>query len=92
MDYEAMSVEELNTLVADLSRDREVITVKIREIVQIRDAKLLLEETNRRVALMSDPEKQALLQVLAPQGIESVEEVGTPGAGGNIFKRLWPFS
>lgn len=38
------------------------------------------EEARRKVEAMSDPERQALAQALEIIGIESGEEVGTPGA------------
>ncbi len=75
MNYEKMSYEELEKLNQGLSNKRDEIKAQQRLIVAAMDKKAVMVEAKRKAALLSEPEKAALSQVLLPEGIESAESV-----------------
>lgn len=75
MNYEDMSLDQLEKFNQDAMNKRDKIKEEQRKIVAVMDAKSIMEEAKKKAATMSDPAKVALLQVLRPEGIESEETV-----------------
>lgn len=76
---ENMTVEELDEQLLEMSLKKGELLEDMREMRRLRDEKFHLEEAERKLATMSDPEKAALVQAIHSNGIESHEKSGTPG-------------
>jgi len=73
-----MTDEELQTAQRDLSKQRRDLKEQQGLVSKELDNREMARRANKQVDRMSDPEKDALLQVLKPTGIES-EEGFSPG-------------
>lgn len=78
MNYEDMSLEQLEKENQKLMAQKDAIRENQKVITALMDEKSSMAEAQRKVATMSNAEKAALVQVLQPQGIASEETFGTP--------------
>jgi len=76
MDYEEMTVEELEEENLRLMGEKDKIRAEQLKIKAVLDKKVALRDAERKLATLSDSEKRALLQVIHTQGIPSAEEFG----------------
>ena len=74
-DYEQMSLSELEEENRKLRAEGLTIQQKRRVVAALLDSKISRANATAKIAAMSDPEKEALRQVLAPKGIPSEERV-----------------
>ena len=75
MNYEKMSIEELEKLKQGLRAEQLKIKDEMRKIARVLDSRTVEREAKKKVEGMSNAEKDALRQVLSPKGIESEESV-----------------
>jgi len=78
-EYEQMSLSELEEEKRRLRAEIEAIRQKRRVIAALLDSKITSANAVAKIAAMSDPEKEALRQVLVPEGIPSEEQVMAGG-------------
>ena len=78
-DYEQMSLSELEEEKLRLRAEGETIRQKRRVVAALLDSEITRANATAKIAAMSDPEKEALRQVLAPEGIPSEEKFGQGG-------------
>ena len=64
IDYEDLSVEELEAKLLEISKIRDDLRNEALEISKIRDRKVTLQRAQEKVAAMSQAERDALLQVI----------------------------
>lgn len=75
-----MTLQEIDEKLITLRAQRDEIKEALRELTARRDGLAAQEEARRRVELMGDAERAALLQAISDVGsIDSSEGVGTPG-------------
>jgi hypothetical protein len=80
MDFEALSINELNDFIRAKSDEREALIVEIRAACRVRDAKQAQARAKERLAAMTDVEKAALIQLVQAEAVASGEEVVGPGS------------
>lgn len=80
-DYSTMSAAELNERLHEITEQRHALREEALAVHAAMDKQILAEDAERRVAALSDSEKAALRQALGPEGVETEEAVGVPGAG-----------
>jgi hypothetical protein len=80
MEIEKMTLTELEELNTRLTKERDEIHEKQRQVVRLINEKKAKVAVEKKVAGMSDSEKDALRQALQPSGIKSGEAFGIPGA------------
>lgn len=80
-NYEKMSVEQLEAVLTELEGQHVQIKAEKRAAGGVLGRKMIEAEAARKVAAMSDAERQALAQAIGAQAIASEEGVGVPGAG-----------
>jgi len=78
MDYEKMTIEQLEKENLHFMKQRDKIREEQLKIKAVLDQKVVRRDAERKLAMLSDPEKKALLQSISAQGIPSVEKFGTP--------------
>ncbi|HMV87186.1 MAG TPA: hypothetical protein PLD20_12925 [Blastocatellia bacterium] len=75
-NYQEMSVEELNDVLAGRNAQTDAFREDTLAIRKIRDAKAAQDTAAAKLAAMSDEERAALAQLIAPAGITAGENVG----------------
>lgn len=80
MDYEIKSVEDLERMNTEMSRQRDEHKAEQRALQAVLNRKRAAKEMADKVADMSDAEKAQMRQVLSAGSIPSEETVGKPGA------------
>ena len=70
-----MTVEELDEMIQALMAQRAELKTQQVKVQQVRDKKAAIEAAQAKVAALSDVERAAMLQVLAPEGVPSGEVV-----------------
>lgn len=74
------TVDELEAKKLAVAQQIEALVAEKRELARQIDAMLTQERLEAKLATLNDAEKAALVQMIAPTGIESQAKVGTPGA------------
>lgn len=77
--YSDMTLEELEAVAEDLRAKRESLKSELKQVVVVIDRRLAEVAARKKLETMSDPERQALFQLLQGNGVESGEVMGTPG-------------
>lgn len=81
LDFNSLSLAELEAVVNNLAGQRRAIQHLQREAQRAITAKEAEASARRKVAQMSDAEREAVIQVIAGAGgIASKAELGIPGA------------
>lgn len=77
MNYSALSVEELEQKIRELTIERQRVVALARELTALRDAKVRETELREKFNLSSEAEREALRQIISGAGgIASGEKVG----------------
>lgn len=79
-NYDQMSVDELEKAIQNMAAEVREIKKEQKLAHLALDAKITAAEVARKLALMSDAEKLALVQAIKAEGVKSGEGVGIPGA------------
>lgn len=72
----SLSAPELESQIQDLMRQRDELNEQIRPIKSALSAVITKEANERRLATMSDSEKQALVQAIKADRVESKTSFG----------------
>ena len=75
MNYEAMTIEELEKAIQALSAQREALKVQQQAAHDVLNAKVAAEAAAKLVANLDDAQKTALLQAIQGQGLGSAAVV-----------------
>lgn len=75
-DYEAMSIEELEAAISELTLQQRELKVEKLALQAVLSRKQDEAEAARKASAMSPGEKAALLQLLQADGITTSEEFG----------------
>lgn len=70
-----MTLEEIDEKIKALRAQKESAIAELRELVRERESLIKLEALRAQVEGMSDKDKKALAQIIAPVGIASAEKV-----------------
>lgn len=73
---EELSVDDLNELLAERNQVAEMYRAETLRLRRLRDAEVAQQSAQAKLAAMSDDERQALAQIIAPTGITSGEQSG----------------
>lgn len=73
-----MTVEELDAKILDLNQQIYALREQVKALTAERDKLFAVEEVKRKVALMSNAERAALVQAVQGGTVESELEVHTP--------------
>ena len=79
MDYEAMTVEQLEKEKLELDKKRTGIKAEQLRICAVLEKRVDEKKVKEKIDSMTDKEKQIATQVLSAKAIVSEEKVGTPG-------------
>ena len=71
MNYEAMTIEELEKAIQAVSAQREALKVQQQAAHDVLNAKVAAEAAAKLVANLDDAQKAALLQAIQGQGLAS---------------------
>ena len=71
MNYEAMTVEELEKAIQALSAQREALKAQQQQAHDVLSAKVTAEAAAKTVANLDEAQKAALLQAIQSQGVGS---------------------
>lgn len=71
MNYEAMTIEELEKAIQALSAQREALKAQQQAAHDVLNAKVAAEAAAKLVANLDDAQKAALLQAIQSQGLAS---------------------
>lgn len=76
MNYEEMSIQELEAQNRKLSEERDKIKIEQKILGKVMDAKKMALAVQKKLETMSDAEKAAMAQMIQSQGIGSSAAVG----------------
>lgn len=76
MDFDIMTTEELTELRQSWTRDVEETRANLRLLVKELGRRAVIEEAERKVAMMSEPQKEAMRKVVQVAGIDATDSVG----------------
>ena len=75
MNYETMTIEELEKAIQALSAQREALKAQQQAAHDVLNAKVAAEAAAKLVANLDDAQKAALLQAIQGQGLDSAAVV-----------------
>lgn len=78
MNYEQMTIEELEAFIAKINAERAVLKAQAVAVHAVLDAKNTTAAAAKKLATMSDAEKAALLQMIQAQSVASNGALGHP--------------
>lgn len=77
MNYDTMTVEELEATIAEINAKRAVLKAQAVAVHTVLDAKNVQTSAARKLATLSDAEKAALVQMINTQAVASNGAIGT---------------
>lgn len=78
MNYEQMTVEELEALIAKINADRAALKEQAMAVHSVLDNKNITAAAAKKLATMSDAEKVALMQMIQANAVGSNGAIGSP--------------